>query len=228
MLPNCLDYDNAFQSRVEQTRHMIIDCHNHLGVDPGDELTQSAEDLLHRMDEASIDVAVVFPFSGCRDLAEGNEYVRQAVSDYPDRLVRFLGVNPRDHRGRTTDDIAEVLEASRAEGVVIDPRIHHFSLGPELMDPLMRACALLGTPILVHLVGHGLDDCSPIVDLAMRHPDVAVVASPLIYSPGWERIAVAADNLYADTAKPLHPRQLDRLVGTLGSERTLPSRGSTY
>ena len=44
----------------------VIDFHNHLGVDLGAELSQTADELLARLDEARIDRAVVFPFPAAR------------------------------------------------------------------------------------------------------------------------------------------------------------------
>jgi len=173
------------------------------------------------MDEASIDRSVIFPFSGCADLSAGNAYAREAKERHPERFIRFAAINPREHRGRTSEDMIRIVREENVNGVMIDPRIHHFSLRSEIIDPLMQACATMRLPVLVHLVGHGLDDCSPAADMARRHPEVIVVVSPLIYCPGWERIASGEPNLYADTAKPFWPAHLDQLVTTLGSDRVL-------
>jgi hypothetical protein len=200
---------------------VIVDFHNHLGVDPGAELSQTPEELIARMDEAGIDLAVIFPFSGSADLSAGNSYVRDAKDRYPERFIRFAAVNPREHRGRSNEDIMAAIRAETVKGVMIDPRMHHFSLRSELVDPLMQACTALRLPVLVHLVGHGLDDCSPVADMARRHPGALIVVSPLIHCPGWERIAGGEPNLYADTAKPMYPPHLDQLVTALGADRVL-------
>jgi predicted TIM-barrel fold metal-dependent hydrolase len=205
-----------------------IDCHNHLGVDLGAGLSQTADELLARLEQAGIERAVVFPFPGAPDLAAGNDTVAEASAAHPDRLIPFYCVNPREHRGRSTDELVGWLGALRARGVIIDPAMHHFSVRHALVDPLLEACARLGLPLVVELAGHGRDDCSPFVSLAARHPAVTVIVTSLIYCPGWAVLTKDQPNLYADTVKALHPRHIRQLVETLGAERVLFGTETPY
>jgi uncharacterized protein len=207
---------------------MVIDFHNHLGIDLGAELAQNADELLSRMDEAAIERAVVFPFPGCPSLAEGNSVVRAGTARHPDRFIPFLGFNPREHYGKSETEIAKYLTENGARGVIIDPAMHHFSVRHTIVDPLMAACAILCVPIVVHLVGHGQDDCSPLVELAARYPKVNVVVSPLVYCPGWQALATAQANLYTDTAKLMHPQHIVQLVTVLGVHRVLFGSETPY
>lgn len=206
----------------------VIDFHNHLGVDLGAELSQTADELLARMDEAAIDQAIVFPFPGCPDLSEGNAEVARAARDHADRLIPFFGVDPRAHRGESDTSITEMLTGMGARGIIIDPAMHHFSVRLPLIDPLMQACERLALPVVVQFIGHGNDDCSPFVELAARHPNVTLILSPLVYCPGWAALVKNQPNIYADTAKPMYPGHLTALVTTLGAERVLFGSETPY
>lgn len=207
---------------------MIIDFHNHLGVDLGDELSQTADQLLARMDEAAIDRAVVMPFPGAPDLVEANQAVLRAAAQHPDRFFPFLCLNPREHRGQNASDLERHLISLGTGGVLLHPAMHHFSLRKPLVDPLLESCARLQLPVVVHLVGYGLDDCSPIVELATRHPDIAIVVTPLHYAPGWAALAASQTNLYADTAKAMTPAHIVSLVEKLGADRVLFGSETPY
>lgn len=205
-----------------------IDFHNHLGVDLGAELSQTASELLGRMDEAGIDRAVVFPFPGAPDLAQGNAEVERASITHPDRLIPFVCVNPREQRGTTGATLGRQLSDMGARGVLIDPGMHHYAVLSALVEPLLEACATHGLPLVVELVGHGRDDCSSLVRLAARHPEVAIVITPLIYCPGWSVLTSEQPNIYADTVKVLHPRHVRLLVETLGAERVVFGTETPY
>ena len=207
---------------------MVIDFHNHLGIDLGAELSQTADELIARMDEAAIALAVIFPFPGCPDLAAGNATVWDAAARYSDRLIPFLGVNPREHRNQSADELTAYLNERAAHGIIIDPMMHHFSLRHAIVDPLMQACATLHLSVMIQLIGQGQEDCSPMVELAARHPEVTVIVSPLVYCPGWATIAKAQPNLYADTAKPMRPGHIVQLVNALGAERVLFGSETPY
>jgi len=207
---------------------MVIDFHNHLGIDLGAELSQTANELLARMDEANIERAVVFPFPGAPDLELGNATVWEAAERHADRLVPFMGVNPRAHRERSADDWEAELARRSARGIIIQPTVHHFSVRMPIVDPFMEACRRRRVPVVVQMLGHGQEDCSPLVGLATRYPDVPVVASPLVYCPGWETIAKNVPNLYADTARVLRRLHITKLVGVLGAERVLFGSETPY
>lgn len=207
---------------------LSIDMHNHLGVDLGAELSQTADELLGRMDEAGIEQAVIFPFPGAPDLAQGNAEVARASAIHPDRLIPFVCINPREHRGETSEDLGRLLSDMGARGVLIDPAMHHFAVLSALVDPLLQACAALDLPLIVELVGHGRDDCSSLVRLAARHPDVAILITSLIYCPGWATLTRDQPNIYADTVKALHPRHIRQLVETLGVNRVLFGTETPY
>ena len=70
---------------------MIVDMHNHLGVPARTRLGQTPAQLLHRIDRAGIEKAVVFPFPFGYP---NNEYVAEAVHRHPDRFIGFVMVSP--------------------------------------------------------------------------------------------------------------------------------------
>ncbi len=72
---------------------VVIDAHNHLGgPDKGDGMSQSADDIISRMDAAGIHKAVVFPFNDEDpgiSFSRSNDQVYSDVAGNPDRLIGF-------------------------------------------------------------------------------------------------------------------------------------------
>ena len=105
----------------------------------------SAEDLISAMDRDSVDQAVVFGF-GWRDMdlcRRDNDYVIESVARYPDRLIGFAIVNPKNGR-----EAVREIERCAAQGLL--------GVGELMPDGQ----------------GYRIDDdktMAPIVEVAMEH-----------------------------------------------------------
>jgi uncharacterized protein len=138
---------------------LVIDAYNNAWqpVGTSDYLTSEShtiEDMLELMDAGNVDKAVVCSLGQQID----NEYITTLVKTYPDRLIGFAEVNPRQ------PDAVEVLEEFIGRGLLrglkLHPTMHGYHFADHgLLDPIFDACAKWRAPILVN----ALDDpfCGP-------------------------------------------------------------------
>lgn len=123
----------------------IIDGHNHLGIRHG--ARQLGPDLVHKLDHAGVDKAVIFPF------VEGNfsnEPILTAAREFPDRLIPYCAVNPW-HEGAAVDELRRCVEKWGFKGLKLHPTLNGFHLADHgLVDPIFAAAEELQIPIIVH------------------------------------------------------------------------------
>ncbi len=174
----------------------------------------SVEDLLADMDASGIDRAVCFtwPFADPQLCAEGNDYLAAAVARYPERLVGFGCVQPRDPGA-----VAEVQRCARiglrglgemnadAQGWAFEDL--------DALAPLVRACVDAGFAWTLHCsepVGHtyaGKGTATPdrLARFATEFGDLRIVGAHLggglpFYAHMPEVRALCRANLWFDTA----------------------------
>lgn len=177
----------------------------------------AAEELIASMDEAGVDVSITFNFSWsdsglCR---AGNDYVIDAVSRFPDRLIGFACVNP-------TDTPATQIEIDRTgsagfRGIgELTPAGQQFQVEDErIMTPLVEAAVSHRMPILLHAneqVGHsyhGKGTQAPwgIIELARSFPNATFVAAHwgggLFFYEVMPELLASLRNVYYDTSASL-------------------------
>lgn len=145
----------------------------------------STDDLIGSMDRSGVDRAVLcgFPWRHAEMCRLHNLYMLESVAAHPDRLSWLGIVSPCE------DGVAEAAWCL-ANGAVGVGELNADAQGfrwtdAELLAPLVRLCADVGRPMLVHgsePVGHrypGKGTATPdqLVALAAAAPDVGVVAA---------------------------------------------------
>ena len=181
----------------------------------------SAEELVAEMDRSGVDVAVAFGFAWadqglCR---AANDYVLEAVSRWPQRLVGFAVVNPA-----APGALAE-LERCVAAGLrglgELMPDGQGYSLDDPRLDELLAHMALWRRPTLIHAgepIGHPYPGKSkstlqPFYELARRHPTATLVAAHwgggLVFYELMPKVRQVLRNVYYDTAASLYLYQDD-------------------
>lgn len=150
-------------------------------------MTYGADELVRDMDEAGIDKSVVnFVDMGlCKELDdykinwhEGHEPLRDAIKKYPDRIIGFVGIDPR------RPNAVELLELSVKEwgmkGLKIHPSGGFYPNDPGCY-PLYQKASELGIPIMFHTGGEPypfkVKWCQPIYvdDVAVDFPDIPII-----------------------------------------------------
>lgn len=203
---------------------MFIDAHNHLGVRHG--ASQTAAEMVARIDSAGVDRAVVFPF------VEGdfsNDVIVDAVAQYPDRLIPYAAINP--WRRQAAVDELESLAGRGFRGLKVHPTLHGYHLSDlGLMGPVMET---LRAHRMV-LISHGASDLynapPEFGRLARAFPDVPVMAahSGTFWSHD-QAIEVAAENpnLYLETARvPVF--EVTHSIRELGAEKVVWGTDSPF
>jgi predicted TIM-barrel fold metal-dependent hydrolase len=158
---------------------MIIDCHTHiyppfirndreplLKSDPAFHLLYSsakaklvgATALIEQMDRSGVDQTVVFgfPWSDPEIMRRHNQYIGEAASRYPDRLLPFVCVNPR-----VSTASAEV-ERCLAGGMLGVGELAFYteildSTAVNILEPIASCCRDYQVPLMIHTnerVGH--------------------------------------------------------------------------
>ena len=177
----------------------------------------SAEELLASMNANNVDMAVTFGF-GWTDIAmcrDANDYVIDAVTRFPDRLIGFISVNPA-----RPDDMEKEISRCVARGMAgigeLMPDGQEFSFDQlEIVSPLAEVARHYRLPILTHTsepVGHiypgkGTRPISSILSFAERYPDITIVCGHwgggLFLYELMPKLLGRMVNIYYDTAASL-------------------------
>jgi predicted TIM-barrel fold metal-dependent hydrolase len=167
---------DPFLAEVEQLRPdgaKILDAHTHLGLDE-DGRSLTAPQLLSMLDQAQARRACVFPLHDPERRPAyrvPNDRVLEWASDSGERLLPFCRLDPAE------DPVAECercLEVG-ARGIKLHPRAQDFVFDGHEMHDVFGLAESAGVPILIH-AGRGLPPLADgLVDLALRHPQTALI-----------------------------------------------------
>ena len=214
----------------------------HLYADPKAKLA-TAEELIASMDREGIglSIALNIGWSSLELCQETNDYIMEAVSRYPDRLVGFCAVPPK-----AGEEALAELERCASGGIrgigEMRPDIQGFDLGDEaIMRPIVEAAKRHRFTLLTHSsepVGHeytGKGDITPDVlySFISRFPDLPIVCAHwgggLPFYALMPEVKRALGNAFFDTAASpfLYQPQIFRHVAEIvGADKIL--FGSDY
>ncbi|NIA03520.1 MAG: amidohydrolase family protein, partial [Nitrospirae bacterium] len=109
---------------------IVIDAHNHLlGPDKGDGMSQSAEEIITRMDAAGVDISVVFPFNDEKpgiSFSRSNDLVHIAMKQHPDRLIGYARLDP-NYGDAAIREAKRCIELGLI-GIKLHPKAQQFSI----------------------------------------------------------------------------------------------------
>lgn len=185
----------------------------HLYSDPRAKVA-TAEELIASMDEEGIDLSVILNI-GWTDhelCHETNDYIMEAISRYPDRLVGFCAIQPRAGDAA----IAEIERCVRGgiRGIgEMRPDIQGFDPDDEaIMSPVIEAARHHGLILLTHSsepVGHeymGKGSITPdiLYRFISKFPDLPIVCAHwgggLPFYALMPEVKTALENVFFDTA----------------------------
>lgn len=195
----------------------------------------TADDLIAEMNASGVDIAVTFGFAWadpglCR---EANDYVLEAVSHWPERLIGFAVINPAV-AGASAELERCLQKGLRGLGELM-PEGQGYTLDEACLDDVMEQMAHWKRPVLIHInepVGHSYPgkSSSPLQSLyalALRHPETTVVAAHwgggLFFYELMPEVQEALRHVYYDTAASLYLYRADiyRLATQLIPEKML-------
>jgi len=203
----------------------------------------TAEELIAAMDEAGVDVSVILNIGWTTHelCLETNDYIIDAVSRYPRRLVGFCAVQPNS----TKAAVAEIERCAKAgiKGVgEMRPDIQLFDLGDEMvMNPLVEALKEHRLALLLHSsepIGHdypgkGIMVPDMIYPFITSFPDLTIVCAHwgggLPFYALMPEVKKAMGNVYFDSAASpflYTPQVYQQVIKLVGADKVL--FGSDY
>jgi len=238
-------HTHVFPPDVKKHRNKYIErdpCFAILYSDPKARIA-TAEELIAGMDEAGVDFSVILNIGWTTHelCVETNDYIIDAVSRYPERLVGFGAVQPNSPK-------AAIAEIERCAGAGIRglgemrPDIQLFDLGDEMvMGPLAEALKEYRLAILLHAsepLGHdypgkGIMFPDLLYPFIASHPELTIVCAHwgggLPFYALMPEVKKALANVYFDSAASpflYTPQVYSQVIRLVGAERVL--FGSDY
>lgn len=209
-------HTHVFPPQIKKKRSQYVEsdpCFAVLYANPEARIA-TAEELIAEMDRTGIDISVIHNIGWTtHDLCvETNDYIIDAVSRYPQRLVGFFAVQPQSPRAA----VAEIERCARAglRGVgEIRPDLQLFDLADEaVITPFVEALQEHNLILLTHAsepVGHsypGKGNVTPDVlyPFIASYPELTVVCGHwgggLLFYSLMPEVKEAMKNVYFDTA----------------------------
>ena len=212
---------------------MRLDVHTHIGLGSGE---KRAEDLLEMLKEYRIDCAVTFPdisgLTGTPDrIAEANDYMAQAMTKYPERLIGFATVNP-SHGDEGLEELDRAVNDLGLQGLKLHPAPQGFAISNrKQMDPLFERVSQLGIPVILHS-GRSLGGIPYVIlnlfelkALADAFPRATIILAHMGWggrdSIGVDVLARECPNVWFDTSGVNDEKLLRQVVEQAGADRVM-------
>jgi predicted TIM-barrel fold metal-dependent hydrolase len=209
-------HTHIFPPELRENREQYLGrdpCFDHLYSDPKAKLA-TAEDLIASMDREGIDLSIVLNigWTSHQMCVETNDYIMEAVSRYPKRLVGFCALQPKAGEAA----IAELERCARGgmRGIgEMRPDIQGFDLGDEAaVRTMVEAAAEHQFILLTHAsepVGHlysGKGNITPdiLYRFICQFPQIPIVLAHwgggLPFYALMPEVGRALENVFFDTA----------------------------
>jgi predicted TIM-barrel fold metal-dependent hydrolase len=247
-----------------ERRQMIIDFHTHifpsdmrenreahfhhepefkLLYDSAKSKLVGADELIRAMDENGVDISVVFgfPWHQSKNFKKNNDYILDAVTRYPKRLIGFCCVDPFHAEAAAeasrcfSGGLSGIGELAFYQSGFDEKTLAHLA-------PLMALCRERNAPILIHTnepIGHSYPGKAPVrlsevYELVKRFPENRIVLAHwgggiFFYNLMKKEVKTAFTHIYFDTAASpflYDPQIYEIAAGIVGAEKIL--FGSDY
>lgn len=210
---------------------LVIDAHNHLGgPDKGDGMSQSAGDIIAKMDGSGIDKAVVFPFNDEDpgiSFSRSNDQVYGDVAGNPDRLIGFGRLDPNQGEQAVAEARRCVVELGLS-GIKLHPHAQKFAIDSATVYRIAGWVADVRPDIpIIFDNGKPASPNQLIGDLAKTFPDVTFI---MAHMRGGDFIEVTAahDNIFIQTTGVPKVEVVQQCVDELGADRVMMGSDSPY
>lgn len=138
---------------------MLIDVHTHASLyrtipHRNGDFFISPDDLVAEMDQAGIDMAVVLPLvsPSQRNVLITTEEVLEVCARYPERLIPFCNLDPRQDRNTTESDFGPYLRTYQDLGCKgIGEVTTNLPFDDPLVQNLFRHVESAGLPLIFHI-----------------------------------------------------------------------------
>lgn len=202
---------------------MIIDFHTHVDEAVAFGWIDPPEKLVPLLDEAGIDQAVCMTYVDLGADMQPLEYLADAISRFPDRLIGFLRVNPNE-RTTAAAAVRRSVEEFGFRGVKLHPTTTLAHPADDATVSLMRLCGELGLPVLFHCGDDPYTTPQAIALGAAQAPETSVVMGHMGgYFHADDAIAMADryPNLILETSAIPYPAKIAEGVRRVGASRVV-------
>jgi predicted TIM-barrel fold metal-dependent hydrolase len=211
-----------------------IDVHAHVGRTVANDIGQSVDEMLSRLERSGISHALPSPAAADRQ-AEGivdtrrmNDVVAGAVRDYPERFPVGLGLVEPRHGDLAVAELLRIIDELGLAGITVHPMLEGYYLDvPLRVDPLFEILNDRRALCLMHCSPDPGSGESPraVRVVASKFPDVTIVLGHAFLTPGQlaESAQIAKDlpNVLLDVAYQSDSHITETLVAELGSQRVV-------
>ncbi|HPX31990.1 MAG TPA: amidohydrolase family protein [Erysipelotrichaceae bacterium] len=206
----------------------LIDYHVHMGKSSkGDNYT--LEDLIASMDKFNIEKSGLSILNGV-NVGPLNDLTMEAVKKYPDRIVGYAYINPREENA--IEEVHRCLSVEGMRGVKFHSWKHgYFPSNNRALDGIIDAIAEYDVPILTHTGTPPLSLPQQWIEVAKRHPNVKFVLAHIGYLDyGYDCIEGAKNypNIYVDTSGQVEIPVIAKALEDLGPDRIIWSTDWPY
>jgi predicted TIM-barrel fold metal-dependent hydrolase len=202
---------------------MIIDSHTHVDLVESWGWMDPPEAILELMDEANVDRAIIMTYrdaTGPDDPA--TNYIQNAVTKYPDRLIGYVRRNP--NAPGAIEALDQAIGDYKMKGLKLHPVSYvGFPFGEATLR-LIRRAAQYSAPVLFHTGDEPLALPEEVAEAARLVPEATVIMAHLggyFHNEAVISIADSLPNVYVDTSAVPYPWMIRRAVDAFGAERVL-------
>ena len=155
---------------------MIIDAHVHLGDCRVFDLNNTEDEVIGTMDSNEVEVAVVQPFPGARDVEDVHNRIAELAKTHPGRIFGLASMNPHVDREEYVGEMKRCVEKLGFVGIKMHTIGH--AVWPLSEDGMMilETAAELKVPVMMH-TGIGVPSASPSMGIpcARQFPEVPII-----------------------------------------------------
>jgi len=203
----------------------IIDFHAHLDERWLHVKCDSAADMVRTLDRFEVEAACVFTIMGFyEDCPAHNDALLARASEFPDRLIPFATVDPKQGRA-AVDELERRLASRRFRGVKFHPWLQAFasSMLRDTMMDILHVADQYRAPVLLHDGTPPYSTTFQVADLARWSPETTIVlghAGSADYVDPAAQLIRDIPNLYGCFCGP-RPGDLEHLVRLGGAEKII-------
>jgi predicted TIM-barrel fold metal-dependent hydrolase len=211
-----------------------VDVHAHVGKTVANNIGQTVDELIERMDLAGVTHALPSPAAadrqadGIADTRRMNDVVAEAVRAHPHRFPTGFGLVEPRHEELALEELVRVVDELGLAGISVHPMLEGYYLDVRLrVDPLFEFLDDRRALCLMHCSPDSGSGESPraVRDVAGRFPNVTIFLGHAFLTPQQfedsVRNVLELPNLYFDVAYQSDPRMTEALVAAVGSERVV-------
>lgn len=207
---------------------MIIDPHVHVGHDTTFDSNRSEKEVIGKMDEVGINIAIVQPaqFVTFDAYHDGHNRIHRFAQDYPGRIYGMFSMNPHFDIDMYKNEARRCVEELGFVAMKCTPLTHILNTDVKRGDLPFETANELGVTLMFHL-GTGLPFAlgSKLFYMAKKYPNLQIV---IAHSGAFDTadeclfIAKQCPNVYLECSVRTPNREnVIRYVEELGSNRVM-------